>query len=110
RASRRFSVVAPPPPPADIGPLLDRGAARTAPVTPPDFGSDLGAGRTARVQAIADGSDANTATIALAYTRAIVQQFGADLVLQGRAPRPPIEARARAWFNAELSGRNLIGP
>src|SRR5262249_13572470 len=110
RASRRFPVVATPLRPADIGPLLDRGAARIALVIPPDFGSDLGAGRTARVQAIVDGSDANTATIALAYTRAIVQQFGADLVLQGRAPRPPIEARARVWFNEELSSSNMIVP
>ena len=110
RAAGRFSVVATPQRTADIGPLLDRARVRLALVIPPDFSSDLGAGRTARVQAIVDGSDANTATIALAYTRAIVQQFGGGLVLAGRDARPPVEARARVWFNEELSSSNMIVP
>ena len=110
RASRRFSVVETPARTADIGPLLDRATVRMALVIPPDFASDLGAGRTAQVQAIVDGGDANTATIALAYTQALVRQFGASLVTQTREAHPPVEARPRVWFNEELSSSNMIVP
>ncbi len=40
-------------------------------VIPPDFADDLSSGRTAAVQALVDGSDANTASIALGYAEAI---------------------------------------
>ncbi len=110
RAAGRFRVVATPVRTADIGPLLDRSVVRIALVIPPTFGSDLGAGRTAPVQAIVDGSDANTATIALGYTQALLQQYGANLmVAQGRW-RLPVEARTRIWFNEELSSSNMIVP
>jgi ABC-2 type transport system permease protein len=109
-ASGRFTRVAALERTADIGPLLDRGRARIALVIPPGFAADLGAGRTARLQAIVDGSDANTATIALGYTQAIVQQYSARLLLQVRRLRLPVEARTRIWYNEELASRNMIVP
>ncbi|HEY6866050.1 MAG TPA: ABC transporter permease [Candidatus Eisenbacteria bacterium] len=109
-AAGRFSLVATLQRPAEIGPLLDRGNVRMVLVIPPDFGADLGAGRTAKVQAIVDGSDANTATIAIAYTQAIVQQFGSSLLLQTRDAPLPVDVRTRVWFNEELSSSNMIVP
>jgi drug efflux transport system permease protein len=94
----------------EIAPILDRGAARLALVIPPDFASDLDAGRTARLQAIVDGSDANTATIALAYTQAIVRTFSSNVALQGRRLALPIRAESRVWYNEELTSRNMIVP
>ena len=93
RASGCFRRVAAPARTADIGPLLDRGRARLALVIPPGFAADLGAGRTAAVQAIVDGSDANTATIALGYAQAIVQQHSARVLLQSAAPAPAGQRR-----------------
>lgn len=110
RASGRFEIVARPGRTADVGPLLDRGTVRMALVLPPRFGADLGAGRTAQVQAILDGSDANTATIALGYAQAIVQQFSTRVLLERRTLRLPVEARTRVWYNEELSSSNMIVP
>lgn len=110
RASGRFDFVAAPEATRDIGALLDRSKARIVLVIPPTFSTDLGAGRTAEVQAIVDGSDANTATIALGYTQALVQQYAADIVLRERMVKLPVEARTRIWFNEELSSSNMIVP
>jgi ABC-2 type transport system permease protein len=103
--------------PAEITPLLERGEAQLVLVVPPDLSADLDAGRPAELQAIVDGSDANTATIALAYAEAIVRTWashagagGARLVAVGAAVRPPIEAESRVWFNEELASRNMIVP
>jgi ABC-2 type transport system permease protein len=110
RASGRFTLAAATERTADIGPLLDRGAVRLALVIPPRFAADLGAGRTAVVQAIVDGSDANTATISLGYTQAIAQQYSAQVMFQTRRVRLPVSAETRIWYNEELSSRNMIVP
>jgi ABC-2 type transport system permease protein len=110
RASGRFTIVGRLERTADIGPLLDRGRALIALVIPPRFGADLGAGRTAVVQAIVDGSDANTATIALGYAQAIVQQFSMQALYETRRVRLPVTAETRIWYNEELASRNMIVP
>jgi ABC-2 type transport system permease protein len=110
RAAGRFEVVRTPARTSDIGPLMDRGAVRMVLVIPPTFGADLGSGRTAIVQAIVDGSDANTATIAIGYTQAIIRQYGAGILLATRRVTPVVEARPRVWFNEELTSSNMIVP
>jgi len=108
RASGYFDLVEFPARPGDVGPLLDRGRVRLALVLPPDHSSDLGAGRTAVVQAIVDGSDANTATIVLGYVQAIVQRHAQDLTPTRRTP--PVVAASRVWYNETLASRNMIVP
>ena len=110
RASGRFTLAAGLGSTADIEPLLDRGQVRLALVIPPRFAADLGAGRTSVVQAIVDGSDANTATISLGYTQAIAQQYSARVLLQTRRVTLPVNAETRIWYNEELSSRNMIVP
>jgi ABC-2 type transport system permease protein len=110
RASGRFTIVGRLERTADIGPLLDRGRALIALVIPPRFDADLGAGRTAVLQAIVDGSDANTATIALGYAQAIVQQFSTQALFQTRRLRLPVTTETRIWYNEELASRNMIVP
>jgi len=82
-------------------------------VIPAGFAADLDAGRTSAVQAIVDGSDANTATIALGYAEAVARSWSARVLLHG-APlssvRPPVEAASRVWYNEELLSRNMIVP
>jgi ABC-2 type transport system permease protein len=56
----------------DADGILDRGAAKLVLVIPRSFADDLAAGRPAAVQALLDGADANTATIAQNYAQAIV--------------------------------------
>jgi ABC-2 type transport system permease protein len=116
-SSGYFRLVRRLPRPAEIAPLLERGEAQLVLVVPPELAADLAAGRPATLQAIVDGSDANTATIALAYAEAIVRTWasragagGARLAAVDSRPRPPIEAESRVWFNEELASRNMIVP
>src|SRR5262245_44740187 len=55
--------------------LLDRGTVRMVLVIPPGFQRDLASGRPAPLQAVVDGADANTASVSLNYTEAIVNAF-----------------------------------
>jgi ABC-2 type transport system permease protein len=100
-ASGYFLPVEPVAGPQAIRRALDGDRASLVLVVPHGFAGDLEAGRTASLQAVVDGSDANTATIALAYTRAVVL---------GQGARPPLELASRVWYNEELSSRNMIVP
>jgi len=62
------------------------------------------------VQAIVDGSDANSATIVLAYARAIVQSYSLAAQLDGRTATRPVSAASRVWYNEQLTSRNMIVP
>jgi drug efflux transport system permease protein len=95
---------------AEIPPLLARGGAQIVLVFPPDFADLLDAGRDAPLQAIVDGSDANTAQIALDYARGVLFTYAANVRLQGRRVQPPLTVAARVWYNEELSSRNMIVP
>ena len=99
--------------PHEIRGIIDRGEVRMVLVIPPDFTRDLGAtmgGRTALLQAIVDGSDANTANIAMGYARGIVQSYSLRIAFEGMRFRPPIRSETRVWYNEELSSRNMIVP
>ena len=96
--------------PAEADPLLARGAARLVLHIPPGFAADLHSGRQAVVQALLDGADANTATIALGYARGVAATYSANVELQGRGIRLPFEPRTRVWYNEELESRNMIVP
>jgi ABC-2 type transport system permease protein len=121
-ASGYFSPIAPIDTPYGVRAALDGGSAQLVLVVSAGFAADLGAGRVAAVQAIVDGSDANTATIALAYARAIVLGHGAKLLLRdaptalsarggGGTPSPqPLQVASRVWYNEELRSRNMIVP
>jgi ABC-2 type transport system permease protein len=89
---------------------LNSGAAQLVLVIPPDFSASLGGGKTALLQALVDGSDANTATIIQAYTEGVVSRFGSNVLLEGRTIRPPVVAASRVWYNEELKSRNMIVP
>jgi ABC-2 type transport system permease protein len=109
-SSGYFDVIEFPRSAAGIGPLLDRSRVRLALVIPADFGVDLGTGRPAHVQAIVDGSDANTATIVLSDVQAIVQNYSNAVQLAGVRRRPPIVSQSRVWYNEDLRSRNMIVP
>ena len=85
-------------------------------VISPEFAARLAAGRTAKVQAVVDGSDSNTAAIVLGYTQAITTGFNQQLAVEqirrltGTAPSPAIDLRTRVWFNEDLESRNFIVP
>jgi ABC-2 type transport system permease protein len=109
-ASGYFRLVARPERPGAAGELFARGDAALVVVVPPGFAADLAAGRTADLQVLLDGSDANTATIALAYAEAVARAFGQNVVLHGERLRLPLVAESRVWYNETLESRNMIVP
>jgi ABC-2 type transport system permease protein len=96
--------------PAEAELLLDRGRVRMVLVVPPGFARRLASGRAAAVQAVLDGGDANTASIALNYARVIAASYSTRAVLLGRTIEPPVSAESRVWYNEELKSSNMIVP
>lgn len=94
----------------EAGDRLVRGDALAVLAIPPGFAADLAAGRPAPVQILLDGSDANTATIALDYARGVVAAYSARVALQGRTVTPPIRTASRVWYNEALESRNMVVP
>jgi ABC-2 type transport system permease protein len=95
---------------AEIEGLLDRGDAQIVLVIPSDFAKRLGTQSPPQVQAVVDGSDANTATIVIAYAEAITVQYSSRLSASVRPARFPVEVASRVWYNEELLSRNMIVP
>jgi ABC-2 type transport system permease protein len=68
------------------------------------------------VQAIADATDSNTATLAVGYAQGVVNAFASDIEVrwagpQRNASRPrPLAVESRVWFNEDLESRNFIIP
>lgn len=79
-------------------------------VIPPGFARLLDHPDGAPVQLLLDGTDANTAVIALNYAEAIAMTFSRDVVLRGRRIEPPAQAEVRVWYNPTLESRNMIVP
>jgi ABC-2 type transport system permease protein len=110
-ASGYFSPVLVVSGPAELREALDGDRAELVLVVPAGFARELGAGRTAVVQAVVDGSDANTATIALEYARAIVRGHALRLRAAAGDPYvPPLTLASRVWYNEDLVSRNMIVP
>lgn len=101
---------------AEVERAIDAGEALVALVIPVDFAMDVGSGRTARAQAIVDGSDSNTATIVLGYLEAVARTYNQDLAIEqaarssGRTVTVPLDLRPRVWFNADMESKNYIIP
>lgn len=113
RSSGYFTIIQNLDRPAQIDQLFDRGLAQAVLVIPAGFSSDLSAGRTPAAQTVVDGSDANTATIVLAYSEAIARTFSGRVMLHGvKTDRPltSITPESRVWYNEELASRNMIVP
>jgi ABC-2 type transport system permease protein len=94
----------------DVEPLLDRGAVRLVLVIPPRFAARLAAGGPAPMQALVDGSDANTATFAMTYARGIVAAYSTRALFGAHPVTPRVTAATRVWYNEELRSSNMIVP
>ena len=66
----------------DLVRAIDRGDVMMGLIVPRDFAQNIDAGRDAAVQLIVDGSDSNTATIAIGYAQTIAQIYTLDLAVE----------------------------
>ncbi|MDE0082338.1 MAG: ABC transporter permease [Gammaproteobacteria bacterium] len=95
----------------ETGDQLSRGRVKGVLTIPPNYSSDLQArGQMPQVQLLLDGSDANTATIALNYADAIVARHATRLLPLGRDAVPPVTIETRTWYNPDLVSRHMIVP
>ena len=76
----------------DLVRAIDAGQVMMGLVVPRDFAQQIDAGRDAAVQLIVDGSDSNTATIAIGYADVIAQIYALDLTVEQNQRRggPPL--------------------
>jgi ABC-2 type transport system permease protein len=114
-ASPYFDIVREEATPSGVEPDLARGRAWLAMIVPAGFGrqvemADGSAAAAARVQVIADGTDANSSGVALAYVQGLVGEFNAALSAERGGGPPGIEGRVRIWFNPDLESRNFMVP
>ena len=110
RSSGYFLVTAQLDDERQISPLLQRADVRLVLVIPPDFSRNLTARQPAPVQALVDGGDANTASIAINYAQAITTTYSVHAVLKGQALPVPLQAQSRVWYNEDLKSSNMIVP
>jgi ABC-2 type transport system permease protein len=112
-ASPSFSVLSVVSGPDAVDPFLERGTAWMALTIPPGFAHALAARDPQALQIIADGSDANRATVSLGYAANLIAQFGAEQALANApaaASPTGIEPRIRVWFNPRLESRDFMVP
>jgi ABC-2 type transport system permease protein len=103
--------------PARLRELLDGGKVLMALEIPPGFQAALDGGRSAELQLLVDGSDSNTAGIALDYSGRITGDFSREALRQRllrqtgtELPATRVELEWRAWFNQNLESRNFYVP
>jgi ABC-2 type transport system permease protein len=116
-ASRYFAVQAYVRNYREVERAVDSGRALVALVVPGDFASRVASGQVTAVQLIVDGSDSNTATIAMGYADAVAQGYTQGVAIaavqrvSGAARLElPLDVRPRVWFNADMESRNYIIP
>jgi ABC-2 type transport system permease protein len=94
---------------------IDTKKAMMAMVIPKDFSRFIQSNQLAPVQLLVDGSDANTATIAMGYVKSVVARYNEDFMESaisklGMRNFSPIDLKSRVWFNEDLESKNYIVP
>jgi ABC-2 type transport system permease protein len=95
---------------------IDAREALAALIIPSDFAARMASGKDTTVQFLVDGSDSNTATIALGYAEILTQTYSREVMIRkierlgGPRLTDPLDLRPRVWFNSDLKSRNYIIP
>lgn len=117
-AIESFTLVAELPAEEGVGGLFERREALVVLVIPRGFADDLQSHRSAPLQVLVDGTDANTASTALAYAQGAVNHVGQVLIrdelLASGVPlsmvEPAVEVRTRVFYNPNLESKQLLVP
>jgi len=97
---------------------IDSGEAKVGLMIPEDFSQNLGADLPAPIQFVVDGSDSNTANIAIGNIASIARSTALSprdlrpqVFFAPKAESPvPIELRTWVWYNPELKSSNFLIP
>jgi ABC-2 type transport system permease protein len=114
--SRYFSITGFAADTTGIDRAIDRSQVLMGLVIPRNYSRDAGLGRPAPVQILLDGSDSNTASIAMGYAETLVRNYSLSLRSRmqnrrgGGAAVAPVDARMRVWYNSSLESKNYVVP
>jgi ABC-2 type transport system permease protein len=115
--SGRFNIVKIARTPVDIRSAIDHSDAAVAIVIQAGFAEQLRKGASAPAQVIVDGTNSNTALIALGYINQIVstyaQDMGQDLSRRlhpAQPPAPTVTLEQRPWYNPDYNSRWFFVP
>lgn len=97
----------------EIDYYLDRGIATIAIIIPKNFTTLILSGKPTQLGIYADGADANTANISIAYASQIIAKYSKNILISQllypvQAPR--ITPEPRIWYNPELRSANFMIP
>ena len=115
--SGRFHIVDVAQSQAEIDAAIERSQATVAIVVHPGFAELLRKGQSAPLQVIVDGTNSNTALIALGYVGEVAEKFSQDYATdvaqrlhgaQARAVQVTLEQRP--WYNPDLNSRWFFVP
>ncbi|MFA7069075.1 MAG: ABC transporter permease [Acidaminococcaceae bacterium] len=101
---------------SEIEQAVDKREAVLALIIPVDFSRKMATGQKADVQLIVDGSDSNTATIAIGYAQTVTDGYSSSLLIKAAQKNGvntvniPLEAKPRVWFNQNMQAKNYIIP
>jgi len=117
-SSNRFNVVARTQSQDEIDKMIDRSDAVVALTIHAGFSQQLRKGNQAPLQVVVDGTNSNTALIALGYINTIAAQFAQDYTkdlaerLQGinGIEQVHVNVEQRPWYNPDLNGRWFFVP
>jgi ABC-2 type transport system permease protein len=113
-ASGYFTITTAPASAREVRELLDRGRVLCAIQINRGFASDLARGIPTAVQVLVDGTDSNTATVAMGYATRVMAKFSRDASAGSAIPpvatSAKIDLRTRAWYNPDLRSRNYNLP
>ncbi|MEO7272026.1 MAG: ABC transporter permease [Vicinamibacterales bacterium] len=90
--------------------LLDLNDARAILVIPEGLARDVATGRTATVQVIISGDNANTATTVMGYASSILRTAGSEVSPGAVTLAPPVMVEPRIWYNPELRSTLFLVP
>lgn len=117
RSSKYFKIVSHPETPKEIEALIKKGEITLSLEIPNGFSRKLKKGNTAAFQIIVDGTESNTATIALGYVSRILSEYSTEMIVK-RLNREGMkdfeeagaELEHRIWFNPNLESRYFYVP
>ncbi len=93
---------------------LNSGRAMIALVIPGDFANRVHAGKTANIQILVDGSDANTSRLAMGYAETVGMIYGQKIQAEQagfpETPDAPVTLVPRSFYNPGLRSQNVIIP
>jgi ABC-2 type transport system permease protein len=116
-SSKYFNIVAFPQTRKDIEVLIQKGGITLSIEIPSDFSRKLKKGDTATVQIILDGTDSNTAMIAIGYASRILSDYSTKILVkrlnqQGVVgfEEAGVEVEHRVWFNPNFESQLFYIP